>query len=47
MEDYFKSVECEYIMVDVFSYNDNAIKIYDKQGYHNRMHRAIKKIRNN
>ena len=44
MEDYFKSVGCEYILVDVFAYNKNGINFYDKQGYHPRMHRGIKKI---
>ena len=44
MEDYLKSVNCEYILIDVFAYNDNAIKFYDKNKYHNRMHTIIKKI---
>ena len=45
MEEYFKSVGCEYILVDVFAYNENAIKFYEKNGYHSRMHTKIKKIR--
>ena len=44
MEEYFKSLGCEYILVDVFAYNDNAIKFYDKNGYHSRMYTNIKKI---
>lgn len=44
MEVYFLSVECEYILIDVFAYNENAIKFYGKSGYHNRMHTMIKKI---
>ena len=44
MEEYFKSVGCEYILVDVFAYNENAIKFYEKNGYHSRMHTKIKKI---
>ena len=44
MEDYFKSVDCEYVLVDVFAYNENAIKFYDKNGYHSRMEIKIKKI---
>ena len=44
MEEYFKSMECEYILVDVFGYNDSAIKFYHKQGYHPRMLTNIKKI---
>lgn len=45
MEEYFKSKECEYILIDVFAYNENAIKFYDKNGYHTRMYRNIKKIK--
>ena len=45
MEEYFKSVGCEYILVDVFAYNENGIKFYDKQGYHPRMFTRIKKIK--
>lgn len=44
MEDYFKSVGCEYIFVDVFAYNKSGINFYNKQGYHPRMHVGIKKI---
>ena len=44
MEEYFKSVDCEYVLVDVFAYNENAIKFYDKNGYHSRMEIKIKKI---
>lgn len=44
IEEYFKSAGCEYILVDVFAYNENAIKFYDKNGYHSRMHTNIKKI---
>ena len=45
IEAYFKSAGCEYIIVDVFAYNKNGIKFYDKQGYHPRMHTSIKKIK--
>ena len=44
MEEYFKSQDCEYSLVDVFAYNKNGIKFYDKQGYHPRMHTDIKKL---
>ena len=44
MEEYFKSLGCEYVLVDVFAYNENAIKFYDKNGYHSRMYISIKKI---
>lgn len=45
LEEYFKSVNCEYILVDVFGYNDNAMKFYYKKGYHPRMTTCIKKIK--
>ncbi|MDY3934436.1 MAG: GNAT family N-acetyltransferase [Bacilli bacterium] len=44
MENYFIKEGCKYIHIDVFAYNENAIKFYNKQGYHNRMHNMIKKI---
>ena len=44
MEEYFKSVGCEYVLVDVFGYNDLALKFYYKQGYHARMLTTIKKL---
>ena len=45
IEEYFKSLGCEYILVDVFAYNDNAINFYEKNGYHSRMYTNIKKIK--
>lgn len=44
MEEYFKNIGCEYVFVDVFSYNENGIKFYDKKGYHSRMNIMLKKI---
>ncbi|MBP5684353.1 MAG: GNAT family N-acetyltransferase [Bacilli bacterium] len=44
MEEYFKNLGCEYVLIDVFGYNDNALKFYFKQGYHARMLTTIKKI---
>ena len=44
LEQYFKSIGCKYIHVDVFAYNKNAIKFYNQKGYHNRMHNMIKKV---
>ena len=44
MEEYFKSVGCEYILVDVFAYNNIGINFYNKCGYHSRMYINIKKI---
>jgi len=44
MEEYFKNEGCDYILVDIFAYNDNALKFYFKEGYHLRMTTGIKKI---
>ena len=44
MEDYFKDNNCEYVLVDIFAYNKNAIKFYEKNGYHTRMQTNIKKL---
>lgn len=44
VEEYFKSVGCEYVIVDVFAYNENAINFYNKKGYHPRMYTDIKKL---
>ena len=37
MKGYLKSIGCEKIMIAVFGYNENAIKFYEKNGYHMRM----------
>ncbi len=44
MEEYFKSCDCEYVLVDIFAYNDKAINFYNKMNYHPRMYRSIKKL---
>ena len=44
MEQYFKSINCEYVIINVFAYNESAINFYKKQGYHTRMLVDIKKI---
>lgn len=44
MEQYFKSVGCEYVLVDVFGYNEKGINFYNKNGYRTRMETMIKKI---
>ena len=44
MEDYFKEIGCEWVFVEVFAYNHNAIHFYEKSGYHNRMYDMLKKI---
>jgi len=37
MTDYLKKKGCEKIMIAVFGYNENAIRFYEKNGYHIRM----------
>ncbi len=44
MEEYFKSVGCEYVLVDVFAYNEIGKNFYHKNDYHSRMEIMIKKI---
>ena len=44
MEEYFKSVGCEYVIVDVFAYNEIGKKFYNKKDYHARMETMIKEI---
>lgn len=44
MEQYLKKAGCEYISLEVFSYNRKAINFYEKNGYHSRMQYMIKKI---
>ena len=44
MEEYFKSMDCKYVHVDVFGYNESGINFYEKRGYHTRMLNMIKKI---
>ena len=44
IEEYFKLNNCEYVLVDVFAYNENAINFYNKKGYHPRMYTDIKKL---
>lgn len=44
IEEYFKKNNCEYVLVDVFAYNKNAISFYEKKGYHSRMYTNIKKL---
>lgn len=44
IEEYFKSINCDYVNLDVFAYNYNAINFYNKNDYHTRMHTLIKKL---
>lgn len=36
MEDYFKSVGCKGVLIDVFAYNTNAYQVYKSLGYFDR-----------
>lgn len=44
MEEYFKSIRCEYIFIDVFAYNNLGVEFYSKNDYHTRMLNMMKKI---
>ena len=44
IEKYFKSIECEYVFVDCFVYNEKGRLFYEKMGYHSRMITNIKKL---
>lgn len=44
MEEYFKSIDREYILLECFAYNKSAINFYKSQGYHTRMLVNIKKL---
>lgn len=44
MENYFKSLGCEYIQLDVFSYNESAKQFYYKNGYEDRMTTIFNKL---
>lgn len=44
MENYLKSINCEYVQIDVFAYNEHAKKFYYKNGYENRMITVFKKL---
>lgn len=39
---YLKQNNCNDILIEVFGYNENAIKFYEKNGYHTRMIDMIK-----
>lgn len=42
LEEYFKSVGCKGILIDVFSYNESALEFYKKHGYFNRTEEMMK-----
>lgn len=44
IERYFLEQNCKYVLIDVFAYNNKALKFYDKNGYHTRMVVDIKKL---
>ena len=44
IENYFKSIDCEFVQIDVFAYNEIGKKFYNKKDYHARMETMIKKI---
>ena len=44
MENYFKSVGCKWIHVDVFSYNIRGLNFYKRNGYHTRMDQMVNKV---
>ena len=45
MESYFQSIDCTYLSLEVFAYNEKAIQFYKKQNYHTRMFHMIKEIK--
>ena len=44
MEEYFKSANCKYVVVDVFAYNELGKRFYNKKNYRTRMEIMFKKI---
>ena len=44
IEEYFKSIKCEYSQIDVFAYNEIAKSFYYKNNYEERMITLFKKL---
>lgn len=44
MENHFKDVGCQGVLIDVFAYNENAQNFYYKNGYFNRNIEVMKKL---
>ncbi len=44
IENYFRSIDCKYVLVDVFGYNKRGINFYNKNNYHCRMITNIKEL---
>lgn len=40
VEDYFKSINCEFVQIDVFAYNEIAKNFYHKNNYEERMRKV-------
>ena len=45
IENYFKSIKCEYVQIDVFAYNEIARKFYNNHNYNDRMITMFKSIK--
>ena len=44
MEEYFKSINCQYVQIDVFAYNENAKQFYYNNCYEDRMVTVFKRL---
>ncbi len=44
LEDHFRSLDCEYVILEVLSYNKTAIDFYNYNNYHERTEAQIKKL---
>ncbi len=44
MEKYLLDIGCKDVLLEVFAYNENAIKFYKENGYHNRVIDMTKKL---
>ena len=44
MEKYLFDIGCKDVLLEVFAYNENAIKFYKENGYHNRVIDMTKKL---
>ena len=44
MESYFKSINCEFVQIDVFAYNEIGKNFYYKNNYEDRMITLFKKL---
>ncbi|MBQ9314049.1 MAG: GNAT family N-acetyltransferase [Clostridia bacterium] len=43
-KEYLKSVGCEFILIAVLSYNENAKRLYEANGFHARLEDMIEKV---